>query len=150
MASVVRTLKKVLIVDDNPAIRSEIHQEFNRHGFLCSNAENGRQAIEQVFEILPDLIILDLSMPVMNGLDAAPELKKILPDCPIILYTLFADTLVQSSDVEARGITCVVAKDDSLESLIDRATSCFPRVTEANFSKGISCASIEHSITLSH
>src|SRR4029077_17596039 len=76
MASVVRTLKKVLIVDDNPAIRSEIHQEFNRHGFLCSNAENGRQAIEQVFEILPDLIILDLSMPVMNGLDAAPNWKK--------------------------------------------------------------------------
>ena len=70
MASVVRTLKKVLIVDDNPAIRSEIHLEFNRHGFLCSNAENGRQAIEQVFEILPDLIILDLSMPVMDGLAA--------------------------------------------------------------------------------
>jgi CheY-like chemotaxis protein len=125
MASVVRTLKKVLIVDDNPPIRSEIHQEFNRQGFLYSNAENGRQPIEQVFEILPDLIILDLSMPVMNGLDAAPELKKILPDCPIILYTLFADTLVQSSDVEARGITCVVAKDDSLESLIDRANELF-------------------------
>lgn len=125
MASVVRTLKKVLIVDDNPAIRSEIHLEFNRHGFLCSNAENGRQAIEQVFEILPDLIILDLSMPVMDGLDAAPELKKILPDCPIILYTLFADTLVQSSDVKARGITCVVAKDDSLDSLIDRANELF-------------------------
>ena len=42
MASVVRTLKKVLVVDDDPAIRSEIHQEFNRHRFLCSNAENGR------------------------------------------------------------------------------------------------------------
>jgi CheY-like chemotaxis protein len=96
MDSVVRTLKKVLIVDDNPVIRSEIHQEFNRHGFLCSNAENGRQAIEQVLEVLPDLIILDLSMPVMNGLDAAPELEKIFPDCPIILYNLFADTLVQS------------------------------------------------------
>ena len=150
MASVVRTLKKVLIVDDNPAIGSEIHQEFNRHGFLCSNAENRRQAIEQLLEILPDLIILDLSMPVMNGLDAAPELKKILPDCPIILYTLFADTLVQSSDVEARGITRVVAKDHS--RLVDRPSKrvVFPSVTEANFSKGISCASIEHPITLSH
>jgi CheY-like chemotaxis protein len=127
MASVVRTLKKVFIVDDNPAIRSEIHQEFNRHGFLCSNAENGRQAIEQVHEILPDLIILNLSMPIMNGLDAAPELEKILPDCPIILYTFFADTLVQSSYVEARGITCVVAKDDSLDWLIDRANELFFR-----------------------
>jgi chemotaxis response regulator CheB len=46
---------------------------------------------EQVLEVIPDLIIFDLSMPVMKGLDAAPELK-ILPDCPII----FADTLVQS------------------------------------------------------
>jgi hypothetical protein len=58
-------------------------------------------------------------------MDAAPELKKILPDCPIILYTLFTDILVQSSDVEARGITCVVAKDDSLDSLIDRANELF-------------------------
>jgi DNA-binding response OmpR family regulator len=111
----------VFIVDDKPAIRSEIHREFNRHGFLCSNAENGRQAIGQVLEILPDLIILDLSMPALKGLDVAPELKEILPDCPIILYTLFADTLVQSSDVEARSITCVLAKDDSLGSLIGRA-----------------------------
>jgi len=89
-------------------------------------------------------------MPVMNGLDAAPELKKILPDCPIILYTLFADTLVQSSDVEARGITCVVAKDDSLDSLIDRANELLSERDEANFSKGVVCASIERPITLSH
>jgi CheY-like chemotaxis protein len=121
----VRVSKKVLIVDDNRAIRSEIRQEFTRHGFICSDVENGRQAIEQVLEILPDLIILDLSMPVMNGLDAAPELRKILPDCPIILHTLFADTLIQS-DVEARGITCVVAKDSSLDPLIDRANKFFP------------------------
>jgi CheY-like chemotaxis protein len=101
------------MVDDNPAIRSEI-----RHGFLCLNAENGRQAIEQVLEILPDLIILDLSMPVMNGLDATPELKKILPDCPIILYTLLADTLVQSSDVEVRYSSCCGQR--SFSRLVDR------------------------------
>ena len=71
-------------------------------------------------------------MPPPN--DAAPELK-ILPDCPIILYTLFADTLVQSSDVEARGITRVVAKDHSLGSLIDRASELFSERDEANFSK---------------
>ena len=109
MASVVRTLKKVLIVDDNPAIRSEIHQEFNRHGFLCSNAENRRQAIHAGNE----------------WTRCRPRTEQILPDCPIILYILFADTLVQSSDVEARGITRVVAKDHSLDSLIDRANELF-------------------------
>jgi CheY-like chemotaxis protein len=69
MASVVRTLKKVLVVDDNPAIRSEIHQEFNRHRSIAQMPKTA----ERVLEILPDLIILDLSMPVMKGLDAAPE-----------------------------------------------------------------------------
>jgi CheY-like chemotaxis protein len=93
----------VLVVDDT--LRYEAR--FIRNSTAIVSFAQMPKTAEQVLEILPDLIILDLSMPVMKGLDAAPELK-ILPDCPII----FADTLVQSSDVEARGITCVVAKDD--------------------------------------
>src|ERR1700722_14151802 len=78
-----RSPKTVLIVDDSAAIRRELCSEFTRRGFIvCAEAENGRQAIEKVYERLPDLIILDLSMPVMNGLDAAPELRRIAPKTP--------------------------------------------------------------------
>lgn len=58
---------------------------------LRAEAENGRQAIELALQCRPDLIILDLSMPVMNGLEAAHELKRLMPKVPIILFTQHAD-----------------------------------------------------------
>lgn len=93
-------------------------------------AENGGQAIEQARTCRPQLIVLDLSMPVMNGLEAAPELRKIVPECPIILYTSFAET-VPKSDLEARGITLALSKHMPLEGLLAKAeellqTGCPP------------------------
>jgi CheY-like chemotaxis protein len=88
-----RMPKTVLVADDNPTIRKmlcrmfEIEQDYD----LCAEAENGKQAIELALRHRPDLIILDLSMPVMNGLEAAHELKKLMPHVPIILFTQHAD-----------------------------------------------------------
>jgi len=113
--------RTVLIVDDSAAIRSELSEEFTRCGFaVCGEAENGRQAIDKVGLCRPDLVILDLSMPVMNGLDAAPELRKIAPEMPIILYTAFADA-VSASDLKARGVTLTLPKSEPLETLIAKA-----------------------------
>jgi DNA-binding NarL/FixJ family response regulator len=58
---------------------------------LCAEAANGKQAIELALQCRPDLIILDLSMPVMNGLEAAHQLKKLMTKVPIILFTQHAD-----------------------------------------------------------
>jgi DNA-binding NarL/FixJ family response regulator len=91
LLSMIRT---VLVADDNPHIRKmlcrmfELEADYN----LCAEAENGRQAIELALHHRPDLIILDLSMPVMNGLEAARELKKLMPKVPIILFTLHSDS----------------------------------------------------------
>lgn len=85
--------KTILVADDNPTIRKmlcrmfEIEEDYD----LCAEAENGRQAIELALRHGPDLIILDLSMPVMNGLKAAHELKKLMPRVPIILFTQHSD-----------------------------------------------------------
>jgi CheY-like chemotaxis protein len=65
----------------------------------------------------PDVIVLDHSMPVMNGLQAAPELRRILPNTPIILFTLYVDH-ISAQDAMAAGISCVVAKSD-LDTLIN-------------------------------
>jgi CheY-like chemotaxis protein len=81
--------KSILVADDNPMIRKMLCQMFERETDydLCAEAENGKVAIALAIHHKPDLIILDLSMPVMNGLDAARELKRIMPHVPIILFT---------------------------------------------------------------
>ncbi len=113
--------RTVLIVDDSAEIRRELCEEFTRSGFIvCAEAENGCQAIEMAREYRPDLIILDLSMPLMNGLQAAPELRKIAPETAILLYTAFADA-VSASDLKANGVDLTLSKSEPLEALIATA-----------------------------
>ena len=87
--------KTILVADDNPLVRKMLCKVFEAEEDydLCAEASNGEEAIDLAKQHRPDLIILDFSMPVMNGLDAALELKRIMPHVPIILLTLHADTL---------------------------------------------------------
>lgn len=83
--------KRILIVDDHAALRMALRHvidsvlEFE----VCGEAENGREGIERAGELQPDLIILDLSMPVMNGFEAARELKALLPFGPATAIHVF-------------------------------------------------------------
>ena len=88
--------KTILIVDDNAYIRLGLYELFKRESDLevCGEAENGKEAIAKALDLHPDLIVLDLSMPVMNGLDAARELKRWMPTVPLIMYSLFDDGFV--------------------------------------------------------
>src|ERR1035437_766580 len=82
--------KRVLLVDDNSVVRSLVRQlcELEPDFEISGEAENGRDAVEKAENLKPDVIILDLSMPVMTGLDAAPLLRKLLPDTRVILFTV--------------------------------------------------------------
>jgi YesN/AraC family two-component response regulator len=82
----------ILIVDDNPFIRYQLRKilEAQPDFDVCGEAENGRDAIEIAENIRPDLIILDLTMPVMNGLDAAHALKNSLPETKLIFSAITA------------------------------------------------------------
>jgi CheY-like chemotaxis protein len=94
----------VLIVDDNATIRKIIRAQCEAAGLeVCGEAADGLEAIEKAKELNPDLIIMDLSMPRMNGLDAARELKRICPDVPILLNTLHADVLRGQRELPVGG-----------------------------------------------
>ena len=114
--------KRVLLVDDNSVVRFSLRRLFeSQPDFeISGEAENGTDAVEQAEKLKPDLIILDLIMPVMNGLNAAPLIKKLLPDTPIILFTQ-----EQASEVErlaqAAGIDAVVSKDQVASELVLKA-----------------------------
>src|ERR1700687_4627986 len=75
---------------------------------------------EMAEQLLPDLIVLDLSMPVMNGLDAARVLNRIMPTVPLIMYSAFGDRFVEQ---QARliGISDVVSKSDPFSVLVAKA-----------------------------
>src|ERR1700722_5749514 len=104
----------ILIVDDNIQLRRVIRVQLESAGFeVCGEAVDGLDAIDKARALNPDLIILDLSMPRMNGLEAARELNRILPLVPILLYTMHAD-VIRRSQTLPEGITAVIAKTESL------------------------------------
>jgi DNA-binding NarL/FixJ family response regulator len=108
--------KTILIADDSAQVRSYVKQllRANEDFELCDEAVNGLDALTKAKECRPDLVILDLGMPVMNGLETARELKRIMPLLPIILFTLHGHII---SDDHARlyGIDLVVAKSDIMQ-----------------------------------
>ena len=117
--------KRVLVADDSPRIRKMLCQLFERENDydICAEAENGQEAIELALKHRPDLIILDFAMPVLNGLDAARKLKKIMPEVPIILFTQHATaiTLIETDVTVNR----VVSKGDPA-SLMGHVRSLAP------------------------
>jgi DNA-binding NarL/FixJ family response regulator len=113
-------VKSILIVDDNTFVRQALRNTFERESDLavCGEAENGRDAIQQARQLHPDLIVLDLSMPVMNGLDAALELKRLMPFVPIIMYSAFGDGYAKQ---HLSGIAEVVSKSENASTLMHKA-----------------------------
>ena len=112
--------KIVLVVEDHAIMRKMLATAFLSDGFkTCGEADNGKEGIEVAKQIKPDVIILDLSMPVMNGLQAATELRKLFPGTPIILFTLYPDGL--SPEAAHAGINVVVSKEEGLSILVGKA-----------------------------
>jgi two-component system, NarL family, nitrate/nitrite response regulator NarL len=80
--------KSILIVDDSTSVNSvKFMLKSVPDWVVGGEASNGREAIDKVALLNPDLVLLDLSMPVMNGLDAARELSRIRPDLPMVMFT---------------------------------------------------------------
>lgn len=103
--------KAILVVDDNPAIRKLLCRMFEdeQHYALCGEASTGEEAIRMAAELKPDLIVLDFSMPGMNGIETARQIKRLLPKVPIILFTQFSDFMPAFLRSE---VDRVVAKND--------------------------------------
>jgi DNA-binding NarL/FixJ family response regulator len=120
--------KNVLVADDNEIIRREICRELTRETEfeVCGEAHNGLDAIEKAQQLHPDLIILDLSMPVMNGMDAARALRALMPPIPIIMFTLYVDPFLKE-ELRFAGVTEVVSKSEDIAVLTQKARAILYR-----------------------
>lgn len=80
--------ERVLIVDDHPLTREALSALLEQHGFaVVGQAASGEEAIERAGELLPELMLLDLSMPGMDGLEALPRLRAAAPGCEVVVLT---------------------------------------------------------------
>jgi CheY-like chemotaxis protein len=117
-----RIMPVVLIVDDDRAFRTVLRTFFEQGGGFdgCVEAANGLEALEKTKEQLPNLAVVAFSMPGMNGLRLARELKTLEPSLPVFL--LAADYDVQlENDALSCGITAVFSKLDDLAPLVANA-----------------------------
>lgn len=105
--------KTILLADDSPLVGQTLYRFLATEGSceLCAQAADGDDAIALARLYRPDLVILDLAMPGMNGLEAARELKKIMPTVPIILFTLHASNIKELFDTDS-CVDSVVPKGD--------------------------------------
>jgi len=102
---------KVLIADDKRHIRQELRQLIEGHeGWdVCTEAEDGVQAVNRAKQFKPDLVILDLAMPELNGFEAADQISKALPRVPLLMVTLYASPQVEK-EAERVGVQRVISK----------------------------------------
>jgi len=118
--------KTVLIADDSAKMRLSVRLllQGRQTELVVREAVDGVDAIEKAKKSRPDLILLDLAMPRLNGVEAATVLKNALPGTPIILFTMYADRLSETL-CKAIGVVCI-SKADGVSKLLERVDALLP------------------------
>lgn len=116
--------KKILIADDHPAIRDALAFSFSKEGFNVFIAENGREAYEKARFLVPDLIVMDYSMPECNGLYAAKRIKELLymKETPIIGHTAVVTQELISKSL-ACGFASIIKKPTPVADIVVKVKS---------------------------
>jgi two-component system nitrate/nitrite response regulator NarL len=110
---------RVLVADDHETVRMGLCAMLQSHNIeVCAQAKNGEEAIEKSREFRPDLIILDISMPVLGGIEAAQQVRVFLPDVPILFYSMHntRELIAIAKSVGAQGF---VTKDQMAVMLLE-------------------------------
>jgi DNA-binding NarL/FixJ family response regulator len=127
-------LIRILIADDHDAVRRGVRAVLLSRDDIqvCAEASDGSEAITKALQSKPDLIILDLTMPILGGFAAAKELRRLLPDTPILFYSMHqGEHLIR--EAQQMGVQGFVSKSnisdtllDAVDSLVLHKTTFFP------------------------
>src|SRR6204780_2703475 len=110
---------RILVVDDRDVVRRGLRSVLEAHqGWqVCAEAANGRNAVTLAEQLKPDVVVMDISMPDLNGLEAARKIRKSLPKAEILILTLhFSDQLVR--EIVEAGVRAYIMKSDADRDLV--------------------------------
>ena len=115
----------IMVVDDNPTLRELITVQLRMSGYVVVEAENGREAVELVRRGCPDLILMDIHMPVMDGLDSTRLIRSIRELCqmPIIAFSAYGENSENRQNALEAGCTDYISKTvgiTQLPSIVER------------------------------
>ncbi len=136
-----RLSSKVLLADDHAILRDGLKRLLSDEGFhVIGEAADGIEAIRLAKRLQPDLAVLDISMPLLNGIDAAREIQKLSRNTRIVLLTMYTDERYVLAGLRA-GIAAYVLKSRAVSSLIQAIEAVSKG--EIYFSPGISRAVVD-------
>jgi two-component system, NarL family, nitrate/nitrite response regulator NarL len=121
---------RVLIADDQPGIRKRVYLTLAARIGLeaCDEAANGAEAVQLAHDFNPDLIILDITMPVMNGLDAARRIKQFSPETPILILSMHKSRQLME-EAQKIGVQGYVVKAEAGQNLVPAANAALQHET---------------------
>jgi DNA-binding NarL/FixJ family response regulator len=119
-------MKRVLIVDDNIYVRDLLHTFLKDAPEIeiCGEAINGAEAIEKAKQLKADVVLLDLSMPSMNGVETASILKKTIPGVCVIMFTMYSENIPKNA-ISSMGVDVVLSKTDGIAHLVESINTIF-------------------------
>lgn len=120
-----RLTARILIADDNSVARTTVHALLDWHSFqVCGEAKDGNEAIEKVIELKPDIILLDINMPELNGVKAAYEIRRVSPSTKIVFLIIHnTPGTKQITKMWSHGFVAKSAAGTELIPTLDRLTA---------------------------
>jgi DNA-binding NarL/FixJ family response regulator len=108
---------RILIADDDASIRRLLRRLIENHAdwMVCGDALNGQDAVGKAAELIPDVVVLDLAMPQMNGLQAAREISRARPELPMLLLTVQSVSKELTREAAHAGFSGAVSKSTGSE-----------------------------------
>ena len=116
-------MKKVLIVDDAAFMRASLKIILNRNGFeVVGEAENGFMGVKKYKELNPDIVTMDITMPIMNGLEAIKEIKKYDPDAKMVVISAMGqESFVREAVASgAKGFIIKPFREEAVLNTLDK------------------------------
>jgi two-component system chemotaxis response regulator CheY len=120
----------ILVVDDYAVVRRTIRDLLDSHSFdVCGEAENGQEAVEKVKALQPNLVLLDINMPKMNGIQAAFEIRQLVPATKILFLSVQECSAEALAAIRLLGAVGFVAKSEAGTELVRALKRLFPDET---------------------